>query len=95
MERKIVNVEKYTCISLSSKHVCTYKQNQERKLVEFNINFLIWNDDMTFVWIGGIDVTLTGYGFSEDDNVTIAGSPCKTKSTTPTQIVCTAPNSVS
>lgn len=50
---------------------------------------------MTFVWIGGIDVTLTGYGFSEDDNVTIAGSPCKTKSTTPTQIVCTAPNSVS
>lgn len=50
---------------------------------------------MTFFLIGGIDVTLTGYGFSEDDNVTIAGSPCKKKSTTPTQIVCTAPNSVS
>lgn len=46
-------------------------------------------------YLGGVPLTITGYGFSSEPDVTVGGNICEVTSSTSIQIVCLLPSSVS
>lgn len=44
---------------------------------------------------GGLPLTISGYGFKQDAEVTIDSAACEVQSVTASAIVCTVPHSVS
>jgi hypothetical protein len=56
---------------------------------------MLYNDTLFYFYLGEVPLTITGYGFSSEPNVTVGGNTCEVTSSTSIQIVCLLPASVS
>lgn len=56
---------------------------------------ILYNTALFLFYLGGVPLTITGYGFSSEPDVTVGGNPCEVTSSTSIQIVCLLPGSVS
>ena len=49
---------------------------------------MLYNNTLFYFYLGGVPLTITGYGFSSEPNVTVGGNTCEVTSSTSIQIVC-------